>query len=75
MNLSRVVLRLHGCVYKILRLTHVKAKFSVVVVSADYNSWLTQFFSRRRPLFDFRFMKFMLRSSGSIKFVMLLPLE
>ena len=25
MDLSRVVLRLYGCVYKILRLTHIKA--------------------------------------------------
>ena len=71
MNLSRVVLRLYGYVYKIWRLTNIKVEFSVVVVGVDFRSWITQFVSGGRPLFDSRFTKFVLRSSGSIKFVML----
>ena len=71
MNLSRVALRLYGYVYKIWRLTNIKVEFSVVVVGVDFRSWITQFVSGGRPLFDSRFTKFVLRSSGSIKFVML----
>ena len=71
MNLSRVVLRLYGCVYKILILANVKVAYRVVVVSAGFHSKVSQFVFRGRPLFDSRFTKFVLRSSGSIKFVML----
>ena len=71
MNLFRVVLRLYGCVYKILRLTKVKVAYSVVVVSVDYHSRIFQLVPRRRAVFDTRFTKLVLRSNGSIKFVML----
>ena len=71
--LSRIVLRLYGYVYKILRLNHVKVEFRIMVVSADFHSWITQFASRGRLLFDsLRFSTiFSLRRSGSIKFMVL----
>ena len=38
MNLSKVVLRLYGCVYKILRLVKVKVAYSGVIVSAGLST-------------------------------------
>ena len=37
-DFSRVAWRLHGFLHKILRLTHVRAKFSLVVVNAEFPS-------------------------------------
>ena len=71
MNLFRVVLRLYRYVFKILRLINVKVAYSLVVVSAGFHSRVFQFVSRRRPVFDSHFRKFVSRSSGSIKFVTL----
>ena len=71
MNLSRVVLRLYGCVYKILGLINIKVAYSLVVVSAGFCIVVSQFVSRGRPAFNSRFAKFVSRSSGSIKFVIL----
>ena len=71
MNLFRVVLRLYRYVFKILRLINVKVAYSLVVVSAGFHSRVFQFVSRGRPVFDSHIRKFVLRSSGSIKFVML----
>ena len=56
MNLTR----LHRCVYKILRLTNVILHLSVVVVSAHYHSWITQFVYHGCPLFDSHFTKFVM---------------
>ena len=42
-----------------------------MVVSAGYQPGATQFVSRERSVFDSRFTKFVLRSSGDIKFVIL----
>ena len=70
-NLSRVVLRLYGCVYKVFRLNNVTVACSEVVVSAGFHFRVSQFVSRERLVFNSRFTKFVLRRSGSIKFVML----
>ena len=64
---------LQGCsktlwiVYKISKLSNIIDAHSVVVVSAGFHSRVTQFLSRGRLVFDSRFTKFVLRSSGSIK--------
>ena len=64
-NVSRVISRLYGSVYKILRLLLTAVEYSIVV--ADTNSipslavWLL-------PVFDSRIAKFVFRSSGDIKF-------
>ena len=71
MNLARVFLILCGCVYKMLRLMMVIVEFSIVVVSADYYSWVTQFVSHESPFFDSPFTRFVLRTSGNVKFMML----
>ena len=71
MNLSRVFIRLYGCVCKILRLTNIIVEFSVVVMSVDYQAWTIQVVSRRKPLFDSHFYKICIEKLCEYKFVML----
>ena len=70
-NVSRVVPRLYGWVYKIIRLGNKTAEGSVVVVAAGYQSGESQVGSRGWSVFNSRFAKFVLGSIGSITFVIL----
>ena len=69
LNVSWIVL--YGWVYKILRLIHIRAEESVVLVTAGYLSIVSQFYFRERLVFNSRFTKFVLESSWSIAFLIL----
>ena len=69
-NVSRVIPRLYGWVYKILRLFTFVFDHSVVVVTAGSLSWRAQTESYEYPC-DSHFMKFVLRISGSHKILKL----
>ena len=60
-NVSKVIPRLYGWVYKTLRL-------SPLAVTAASQSKQSQIESCGYPIFDFRFIKFLFIISGGIKF-------
>ena len=67
-NVSRVIPRLYGWVYKTLRLSLLVVKHSVVVMTAGSQSRQSQIESYVLPIFDSSFKRFVFRISGSIKF-------
>ena len=70
-NVSRVISRLHGWVYKTLRLFPLADEHSVAVMTAGSQSRRSQIVSYGQPIFNFRFIKFLVRISVSIKFEIL----
>ena len=60
--------RLYGWTYNSLRVSLLIDKHSVMVVTAGFNSGESQLDYYGKPSFKSRFIKFVLRSSGGIKF-------
>ena len=67
-NVSRLIPRLYGWVCKTLRLSPLVVEHSVVVMTAGFQLRRSQIESYGQPIFYSRFMKFVLRISGGIKF-------
>ena len=68
-DVSRVISRLYGWVYKTWRLFPLADEHSVAVMTAGGSqSRRSQIVYFRSPIFDFCFIKFVFRISGSIKF-------
>ena len=67
-NISRVISRLYGWVYKTLKLSPLAVEHSVVVTTAGSQSRRSQIESYGYPILDSRFIKFVFRISGGIKF-------
>ena len=63
-NVSKVIPRLYGLVYKTLRLSPLVVEHSVVVVTPNPQSRRYQIESYGYPIFGFCFMKLVFRISG-----------
>ena len=67
-NVSGVIPRLYGWVYKTWRLFSLANEHSVAFMTAGSQSRRSQIVSYVQPSFDFLFIKFIFRISGRIKF-------
>ena len=67
-NVSRVIPRLYGWVYRTWRLFPLVDEHSVAVVIVGFQSRLSQIVSYGWSILDFRFIKFVFRISGRIRF-------
>ena len=63
-NVFMLIPRLYGWVYKTLRPSSLVIDYSVVVMTAGSKSRRFQIESYGQPIFDFRFIRFVFKTSG-----------